>query len=270
MEPDSMADTYNKETHQWTIEPPDSTSPVTQSINTFVDDVNLFIRKQPDTTEEQFLYQAQQDIHRWHGILRTTGGKLNTKKCFWSDFHLEYDKKGNPTIHQQTTDNCQLHLLNLMVPKAHFVAHPVWKASDILACISAWMVIKKDKEQMLIKCCQLFQKVYHQCPLTRQEVKVTYKTIFLPTITYPLPATTLSKKILNQAQSMTTPTILSKMGYNQNMPKAVIYTPKSHRGIGLKNLHTEQGIQQVLQLINYLCNHTHLGSLLTITLKSTR
>jgi len=84
---------------------------------------------------------------------------------------------------------------------------------------------QKAEELMLLKCCQLFQNIYQQCPLTRQEVEATYKTIFLPTITYPLLATTLSEKILKWAQSMTTSLILSKMGYNWNMPKAVVYTP---------------------------------------------
>jgi len=85
---DSLENAYNKAAHQWTIEAPDGSPPVTQSINAFVNDVNLFIGKKPNDTEEQFLYQAQQDIHKWHGILRSTGSKLNTKKCFWSDFNL--------------------------------------------------------------------------------------------------------------------------------------------------------------------------------------
>jgi len=44
--------------------------------------------------------------------------------------------------------------------------------------------------------------------------QVTYKTIFLLTITYPFPATFLSKTILEKAQSLTMPLILSKLGYN--------------------------------------------------------
>jgi len=74
-----MTDAYNEEAHQWKIEPPDGTTPVTQSINAFIDNVNLFIGKKPDTTKEHFLSQAQQDIHRWHRILQTTRGKLNIR-----------------------------------------------------------------------------------------------------------------------------------------------------------------------------------------------
>jgi len=58
-----MTNAYNKAAHQWTIESPDGSLPVTQSINAFVDDVNLFIGKKPNNMEEQFLSQAQKDIH---------------------------------------------------------------------------------------------------------------------------------------------------------------------------------------------------------------
>jgi len=67
---------------------------------------------------------------------------------------------------------------------------------------------------------------------------------------------------------MMTPLILSKMGYNWNMHKAVIYTPTSHEGIGMKHLHTKQGVQQVLQLIKHLQDKTHLGNLLMIIIKA--
>jgi len=96
----------------------------------------------------------------------------------------------------------------------------------------------KAKERILLKCCRLFHTLFTQCPLTRAEAVVTYKTIFLPTIMYPFPATFLSHTILEKAQSLTTPAILSHIGYNCNMPKAVVYTPTSHVSLGLCHLPT--------------------------------
>jgi len=80
--------------------------------------------------------------------------------------------------------------------------------------------------------------------------------------------TTLPKSILDKAQSKTTPVILSKMGYNRNMPKAVVYAPSSHGGLGLKHLHTEQGLQKALQVLKHLCTHTATGNLITTTLQA--
>jgi len=36
----------------------------------------------------------------------------------------------------------------------------------------------------------------------------------------------------------------------------------------MKNLHTEQGVQQVLQLVKHLQDQTHLGNLLSLTIKA--
>jgi len=102
----------------------------------------------------------------------------------------------------------------------------------------------------------------------RKEAETVYTTIFLPTITYPFPATTLSVAELDKAQSMTTPTIISHMGYNCNMPKAIIYAPSTHGGLGLKHLHTKQGLQKVLQVIKHLRTQTTLGKLLQVTIQA--
>jgi len=75
--------------------------------------------------------------------------------------------------------------------------------------------------------------VYTRCPMTHNEAEVIYKTIILPTITYPFLATFVSNTTLDNMQSKITPLILRKMGYNKNMPKAVVYNPTSHGGLGL-------------------------------------
>jgi len=126
----------------------------------------------------------------------------------------------------------------------------------------------KAEEQILIKHCQLFWKVFSQCPLTRAEAEVTYKTIFLPTITYPFPATFLSETILEKAQSLTTPINFSKLGYNRNMPKLVVYTPTSLGGLGLHHFHTEQGLQKILQILKHIWAKTSLGTLIESTIQA--
>jgi len=127
---------------------------------------------------------------------------------------------------------------------------------------------QKAEEKALHKRCRLFQQVYRQCPLTRYEAHVTYTTIFLPTMTYPLPATTLSNSTLKKAQSSTTPIILSKMGYNRNMPKTIVYAPNSHGGLGFRHLHTEQGVQKVLHTIKHLRSKTSLSRLLEANIQA--
>ena len=87
-------------------------------------------------------------------------------------------------------------------------------------------------------------------------------------ITYPFPATFLSKNILETAQSLTTPVILSKLGYNHNMPKTVVYIAASHGGLRLRHLHTEQGLQKILHMIKQLQARTSLGNLIESTIQA--
>jgi len=94
------------------------------------------------------------------------------------------------------------------------------------------------EEKMLFKQCCLFQKVYQKYPLTQRKAAVTYSTIYLPTITYPFPTTTLSKNKCDKAQSMTKPLVIGTMGYTCNMLKEGAYTPSSHGGVGMKHCQT--------------------------------
>jgi len=49
-----------------------------------IDDVNLFIGKNPGISDKRILCHCPKNINRWHGILKATStrGELNTKKCF--------------------------------------------------------------------------------------------------------------------------------------------------------------------------------------------
>jgi len=105
---DSMTNAYISKAHGWIISWLIPNKHTKQDLKAFIDDVNLFIGQPNNKTKEEFLDMAQSDINRWHGILRAMGGELNTKKCFWSDFHLQFDTKGNPSICAKTQENPQL------------------------------------------------------------------------------------------------------------------------------------------------------------------
>ncbi len=108
-----MANAYTSKANGWKIPSLLQNESTMQHLKVFIDDVNLFIRQPEHMTEEEFVTKAQTDINCWHGILQATGGKLNAKKCFWSDFHLQYDSNGTPSIRAKTDDDPKLYLTNL-------------------------------------------------------------------------------------------------------------------------------------------------------------
>jgi len=95
---DSMADAYSFKAHRWQIPTPIPQHQLKQTMKAFINNVNLFIGKPLDASDNTFLKSVQEDINCWHRILCTTGGELNTKKCFWSDLNHCYDKQGTPHI----------------------------------------------------------------------------------------------------------------------------------------------------------------------------
>ena len=60
---------------------------------------------------------------------------------------------------------------------------------------------------------------------------------------------------------------LSRAGICQNMPRAVLYGAFSHQGIGLRNLYTIMGLQQLQALLDNLWKNIITGKLLRISLE---
>jgi len=109
---DSMLDACSEKAHGWIVPSPTPHNLLKQTLKAFIDDVNLFIGQQPNTTEPTFLAQAQDNINRWHGLLQATGGELNPKKCFWANINFNFDKNGTPHIHQCQPQDPQLFFRN--------------------------------------------------------------------------------------------------------------------------------------------------------------
>jgi len=58
------------------------------------------------------------------------------------------------------------------------------------------------------------------------------------------------------------------MGYNQNMPKAMVYTPMTVGGLRFHHLSTEQGLQKIIHLIKHHRMSTTLGNLMDAAIKA--
>jgi len=214
-----MSDAYSQKAHGWTLPSPLKHPTEKQMLTVFIDDINIFIRQPQEINKSTFLSMAQEDINQWHGLLQATGSELNTKKSFWSDFNFTYDKNGNPHLRQREPTDPNLYLTNQDDSQEILCSTKPHEGIRHLGVNISMNGNHKAEECMLIKCCQLFQKVFNQYPLTRAEAEVTYKTIYLPMIMFPFPSTFLSELILEKAQSLTMPVILSKLSYNHNMPK---------------------------------------------------
>jgi len=115
---------------------------------------------------------------------------------------------------------------------------------------------------------QCYVQALQQCTLTHREAGIVYKQCYLPTVSYPLPATNIPSDLLHRHQAKATTAFLAKMGYHHTMPWAVVYAPKALGGIGFCHLGYKQGVQQTMQLIKYLHVRTTNGALFKLVINT--
>ena len=104
------------------------------------------------------------------------------------------------------------------------------------------------------------------CPLSCHEALIAYLTFYLPSITYPLPACTISQSALRQIDQPMTNAILSKLGFIQKFPREVAYSPRHFGGIGLRDLYCKQGIGHLKQVLNHIRANNKRGKRLLINI----
>jgi len=97
---------------------------------------------------------------------------------------------------------------------------------------------------------------------------MVYKQCYLPTVSYPLPASSLQPDLIYQSQQAATLWFLLHMGYPCTLPRRIVYAPSSIGGLGFIHLGFEQGVQQVLQLLHHLQANTSNGQLYSILISS--
>jgi len=105
-----------------------------------------------------------------------------------------------------------------------------------------------------------------QTSLSHREARVIYKQCYLPTVVYPLPATTMPSDKIYATQTTVTSLFLARMGYPRHIPRSVVFAPESLGGLGLRHLGLEQGVQQTLQLLSHLRQKSTNGTLYLLTI----
>jgi len=109
-------------------------------------------------------------------------------------------------------------------------------------------------------------KLLRECPFTHKEIRTIYKQCYIPTVSYPLPATHIPPHLLYDAQSSATTVFLTKLGYPRTFPRSVVYASTSRGGTGFRHLGYEQGVQKCMQLVKQIRAGTSMGHISTIIL----
>jgi hypothetical protein len=89
---------------------------------------------------------------------------------------------------------------------------------------------------------------------------------FLPSVTYPLPTSSIPEKNLVKLQHQTAWRFLNRLGYSRHTPRAVVFGPSSLGGANFRPLYDEQGSRQVELVLKHLRTPSGINDHLRIAL----
>jgi len=220
----------------------------------------------PNQTAPMLIQKVQYNLMLWDNLLQASSGSLNPSKCVWFYFNWKQDAHGTikimvPPMHTQpilihTAPNQSSPICLLQPHEAHHYLGVQFTTDS--NC--------KAKLSLFQQCNTKFINLLQQCPFPHCNIHVIYKQCYLPTISYPLPATTMPPNKLYQLQSPATSVFLTKLGYPHTFPHNVTYAASNQGGIGLQHLGHKQGVQKCLQILKHLCAKTTIGQVYVITL----
>jgi hypothetical protein len=103
-------------------------------------------------------------------------------------------------------------------------------------------------------------------PLSREHVRIGFKSIWKMKMQYPLGATCFNKKQCDKIQARYLPTCLSKMGINRTTAKAVRHGPVSLGGMDVFNLETEQAVEHTKLIVAHLRKDDEIGRMIKLSI----
>ncbi|MGB0425122.1 MAG: hypothetical protein ACPGED_12395, partial [Flavobacteriales bacterium] len=210
--------------------------------------------------------RAQQDAQTWNDILFTSGGKLELPKCGFHVIYYEYTEAGIPYMLHSTNRPINLKANdNTQIPIQEKDIHTSRKNLGHFKSPSRNYIPQLNN--LCTKATEL-SKAITSCPVSRDEAKQLYETVFRPAIEYPIGQSFLTPKQLHSIEAKALPWIIAKCGYNRNTSRQVIFGPSNIGGAGFTPLYSKAGTEYVLHFLKHLRTPwTQCGKLIRMTLE---
>jgi hypothetical protein len=186
-----MLAALRKNGHTSKVSSPDATIEVDISNEAFIDD-SWQIRVSPSPADDHAITQTMQhNAQLWEGLLYATGGKLNLSKCSYHKFEWQFAPDGKADL-RETPPDPGITLLESDTRKR--VQVKSLKPSEAYKSLGAKMApdgnSREAAQQMKDKIAELLS-AFRKCRFSPTMSWVAYQSVFLPSVSYTLPATLL-------------------------------------------------------------------------------
>jgi hypothetical protein len=100
--------------------------------------------------------------------------------------------------------------------------------------------------------------------IARKDVWLSLTSTIWRTLCYPLSAVNLTKKQYDDLMSPLLNYALPALGVCRTFPRALVFAPTKHMGLGIKHIHTVQEITRLIDILRHSSQHTAHSSMILI------
>jgi len=195
-----------------------------------------------------------------------TGGGINLQKSFWVLMAWKW-KEGLATLLPPS-----LHAHSLELTAGYNINHPVkvlqMSPYDSYRTLGAYISPSggMGKAYEVLRGYSMGYAMKIQDSALNKEVALwSYLSYFLPKVTFPLPAMTLTATQCYRIQSPALQALLPKIHLNRNTARSIIHGPLIYGGMNISHLYTTQSLLQLKFLVGHLRAQEKMSKLLLIT-----
>jgi hypothetical protein len=181
---------------------------IKQWIDGFVDDTSLFSNLVNTGFEHNDIKALHQNLTRdmiaWQELLEASGGKLELSKCFYYILSWKFDGEGRAiphTICEQRQEASQIAIYNTNSAKQTNINHK--QVNEAHKNLGSYKSIAGNQEQQikyLKNRSDKYANAIKNGKLTRKQARMSYKTIYLTSVKYGLPACSLTPASIDYIQ----------------------------------------------------------------------
>ena len=249
---------------------PQGNDSIQRTMEGFVDDTDVAVNDANSVTPAtptQLIQKLQTDAQHWERLLFISGGKLELNKCFFYLLIWKFNDDGMPSLMTKAQLPHKLMITQGNDNEPTEIDHKdCATAHRTLGVMKAPNLSQAGETKRLAKKCKDHAKAILSNSVSSTDSAIAYRVYHLTSIGYSLSTTYLHAKALQKIQGPAVSAFLATSGFNRNMKRALVFTPRHHGGIGMVPLLLLQGQKCITLLRRHTLHRTELGKQIRIDL----
>jgi enamine deaminase RidA (YjgF/YER057c/UK114 family) len=231
-------------------------------LTAFADDTNLLGNDdRHEMSVTSLVEQTRNAFQEWDKLLHATGHFMELGKCSCYLSIWDFQEDGYAFTIPPNELNIKIEVTDDDGVKQTIKQLATDESQKLLGVMKNPIGNQQDEVLRLRRKSDQFATKMNSHLLTRADAILAYEAFYVPAMRYSLGITSINQMDFELIQSSATTAFLAAMGYNRNMPRAVVHAPKLYQGLGLRHLYDLQGCDSTrlfLQEINMKKSSTNM------------